>query len=97
LHMAELIRQGAFVIVSLQETAAFSHNEKQVIGGLIINEVLVAKQAEEEEVLEEKRVPFILAIDEFSEFLGEDLLRCLGAVRKYKLSIIVATQDLSTM
>ena len=97
LHVGDLIRQGAFVIASLQETAEFSHDEKQVIGGLLIDEVLTAKQAEEDEILEENRVPFVLGIDEFSEFIGEDLLRCFGGVRKYKLSIIVATQDLSTL
>jgi hypothetical protein len=97
LHVGDLIRRGAFVIASLQETAEFSHDEKQGIGGLLIDEVLTAKQAEEDEVIEEKRVPFVLGIDEFSEFIGEDLLRCFGAVRKYRLSIIVASQDLSTL
>ena len=96
LSMLDIIRDGGHVLASLQELRDFSHDEKQVIGGLLIDEVLCAKQAEEE-LTEEQRVPFILGIDEFGEFLGEDLLRAFGAVRKYKLSIIVASQDLSTL
>src|ERR1043165_8230698 len=52
LSMLDLVRSGAFVLVSLQETRGFSHDEKQIIGGLLLDELLIAKQAEEDQVVE---------------------------------------------
>src|SRR5205085_12233329 len=77
------------------ESPDLSFDEKVVIGGILIDDVLTAKIAEEN-LPEDQRVPFVLGIDESGEFLGEDLQRALGAVRKYKLSIVLAAQDLST-
>src|SRR5205085_1419345 len=95
INMADIIRSRSFIIVNLAETPYLSFDHKVTLGGLLIDEVFTAKIAEEC-VPEHQRVPFTMVIDESGEFLGEDLQRGLGAVRKYKLSLVLAAQDLST-
>lgn len=95
INIPEIIARGEFLIVNVKQSKYFSHEEKVVIGGLLIDEVLIAKEAEEE-LPEDERVEFSLVIDEVGEFLGEDLKRALGASRKYKNPLILCAQDLST-
>src|SRR5262249_17254476 len=92
----DVIRKGEFVIVNLAEAPDLSFDEKVIIGGLLIDDVLTAKVAEEN-VPPSQRKPFLMAIDESGEFLGEDLQRALGAVRKYKLIMLLAAQTLATL
>lgn len=95
IDIPEIIARREFLIVNVKQSKYFSHEEKVVIGGLLIDEVLIAKEAEEE-LPEDERVEFSLVIDEVGEFLGEDLKRALGASRKYKNPLILCGQDLST-
>lgn len=95
IDIPRIIANRDFLIVNVKQTNYFSHDEKVNIGGLLIDEVLVAKEAEEE-LPEDERVEFALVIDEVGEFLGDDLKRALGASRKYKNPLILCGQDLST-
>lgn len=96
IDVGKIIRDGDFLIAALGQTPTWSHDAKVTFGGLLIDEVLLAKEAEED-LPPHSRKPFSLVIDESGEFLGEDLQRALGTHRKYKLKIILAAQDLSTL
>lgn len=96
IDVGKIIRDGDFLIAALGQRPAWSHDAKVTFGGLLIDEVLLAKEAEED-LPPHSRKPFSLVIDESGEFLGEDLQRALGTHRKYKLKIILAAQDLSTL
>ncbi|GEM_PF-6926200 len=96
IDVGKIIRDGEFLIAALGQTPAWSHDAKVTFGGLLIDEVLLAKEADED-LPPHSRKPFSLVIDESGEFLGEDLQRALGTHRKYKLKIILAAQDLSTL
>jgi hypothetical protein len=87
-----IVRNRDILLVNLRETEFFSREQKSAVGQLIIHEVLTAIANTDRR----HREPFNLVIDEAGEFLCEDLKRALGAVRKYKLSITLAGQDLST-
>src|SRR5205823_5451374 len=87
-----IVQGGEILLVNLRETDYFSADQGHAIGGLFTHEILttVARTPRE------KRKDFALVIDEVGEYIGEDLLRALGTVRKYKLKLILAGQDLST-
>lgn len=94
--MREIIQKQEFVIARLGQTLDFSHDQKITVGGLLIDEVLNVREAEEG-LPPEQRLPFTLILDESGEFLGEDLQRALKATRKYGLSIILAGQNLNSL
>jgi hypothetical protein len=87
-----IVRSKGILLVNLRETDYFSREQKSAVGKLFIHEVLTAIA----NTPRPQRQPFNLVIDEAGEFLCEDVKRALGAVRKYKLSITLAGQDLST-
>lgn len=92
MDFARIVRNREILIVNLRETDYFSTDHKNAIGGLIVHEILTAVA----NLPRGERQPFSLVIDEAAELLGGDLQRALGAVRKYKLSICLAAQDLSS-
>jgi hypothetical protein len=87
-----IMQRGEVILLNLRETDYFSADQKSAIGGLFIHEVLTTAA----NTPRADRRPFTLLVDEVGEFIGEDLMRALGAVRKYKLSLVLAGQDLST-
>ena len=92
LDFAGIVERGEVLLVNLRETDYFSADQGNAIGGLFVHEVLTTMAR----VPRERRKAFKLIIDEVGEFLGGDLLKALGTVRKYKLSLILAGQDKTT-
>lgn len=96
IDVRQIIAEGGFLIVNMGQTPTWSHDDKVVLGGLFIDEVLMAKEADGE-VVPSRRPPFVLVVDEVGEYLGEDLQRSFGTHRKYVVPVIVGTQDSTTM
>lgn len=87
-----IIQNGEILLVNLRETDYFSADQRRALGGLFIHEILTNAQNENRE----NRKPFHLIIDEAADFIGDDVQMALGVMRKFKLSICLAAQDLSS-
>lgn len=92
-----VIRRGESIIASFPKSRHLSHAQKVTIIGLLIDEVLYAKEAEEREMPEHLRQEHVLIVDEAGEVMGEDLKLAFGAVRKYKMPIVVGAQNLDKL
>lgn len=87
-----IIQNGEILLINLRETDYFSADQRLALGGLFINELLTTAQNEERET----RKPFHLIIDEAADFIGEDIQHALGVMRKFRLSMCLAAQNLES-
>ena len=87
----EVIAKRKIVIVNLK-TDAVHRDHTKPIAGFIIRELMNIAQS----TPEEQRVPHNLMIDEAGEYLGEDFKDILEECRKYKLSLCVGGQTMSS-
>lgn len=92
IDLFDIVQKGHILLVNLRKTPYFSHDQKIALGTLLRREIVTTLEITPREM----RKPFSLVMDEAGEFIGEDLQRDLGAVRKYGLSIVLAAQDLSS-
>lgn len=65
-----------------------------LLGSLLMAKIQMAAFSRSD-ILEKKRVPFYLYIDEFQNFAGESFAIVLSEARKYGLSLIMAHQTLA--
>lgn len=93
----EVIRQSHFQIINLRKSDAFSRKQRSIVGGLHLNFLIHAAENLGEELALEDRVPHVLIIDEAENFIGEDLRMGFAELRKFKLCVVVAFQDLSCL
>jgi hypothetical protein len=89
----KLLASGGILLVNLRRTRSFSVDQANAIGGMFINEIIAAAQIAERA----DRRSFYLVIDEASRFIGQDLIDALAQCRKWKLSLCMAVQDLSSL
>lgn len=94
INILKIIRDREFVLVSIPRSSFVSQDEKVTLIGLLVDQVLSAKQAEERQLPESLRERFTLGIDECGEVLGEDLKLTLGAARKFRMPVVLAAQNL---
>jgi len=87
--------EGKIVLVNLACTK-LSEEEQRMLGVMIVDKVVQAAKSRSD-ILEEKRRPFYFVIDEFGEFVCEDIARALQALRKFKVSMILAHQELEQL
>lgn len=87
-----IVRGRHILLVNLRESDYFSADQANALGGLFIHQILSTAATTDRE----RRTPFYLLIDEAARFLGDDLQRALGECRKFKLSVVLAAQDLSS-
>ena len=92
IDVRRIIQSRHILLVNLRETDYFSADQANALGGLFIHQVLSTAATTERDL----RTPFYLLIDEAARFVGDDLQRALGECRKYKLSVVLAAQDLSS-
>jgi len=90
-----IVGRGEFLLIDLKENAHFSHDEKVTLGGFLLVDVLAAKEAEED-LPEDERREYLVAIDEAGELLGDDLKRWLRSTRKYRCPIVLGGQGLES-
>lgn len=67
-----------------------------LLGGLIIGAFQHATMARAE-VLPEARTPFTMIVDEIGSFTSDFFLQMLAEARKYKVSLVLATQSLAAL
>lgn len=90
-----VIERGEFLFVKLRHSRFLSKDEKFTIGGMLLLDALGVKEAEEDRP-EDERTEWMFIVDEVGELLNESLKTALGANRKWKASLILGGQDLST-
>jgi hypothetical protein len=67
-----------------------------LLGSLLLSKIQMAAFSRTD-VLPEQRVPFYLYIDEFQNFATRSFIDILSEARKYKLSLILANQNLAQL
>ncbi len=92
-NVREIILKREMQLWNLRPTEYFGHDAKRTFGQLIIHHVLQTMMA----LPRDMRVRHLLVIDEAGEFINEELLWGLGALRKTGLAICLAFQDLSSL
>jgi len=92
INFREAMDQGKIILVNLACTK-LSEEEQRMLGVMIVDKIVQAAMSRVD-IPEEKRRPFFFVIDEFGDFVCEDIARALQALRKFKVSMILAHQEL---
>lgn len=93
LDLADVIRNMTAVLVDLSENDDLGRGQSNVIGGMLISALInTARKTPEEE-----RVDHYLIIDEAENYIGEDLRMAFSEMRKFRLPVCIAFQDLSCL
>ena len=95
INFREAMDQGKIILVNLACTK-LSEEEQRMLGVMIVDKVIQAAKSRSD-IPEEKRRPFYFVIDEFGDFVCEDVARGLQALRKFKVSMILAHQELEQL
>ena len=93
----DIILNRGIQLVNVAKSDAFSREQANAIGGLVVSGIISAAQQTAGSTSKADCVPHFLIIDEAENFIGENLLAAIGEMRKFKLSLCFATQDLSRM
>lgn len=96
LNFRKMIDQGSILLVNLSEQETLSSDQVDLIGILFVNELIAAGKSRHD-IPEDKRRPFYLYIDEFSQFVTRDIARALAEMRKFGLHLILAHQNLGQL
>lgn len=96
LNVAAAVARGEFLVVGIGQSGSVSYDRSVALGGLLMDAVLEAKEAEEE-LPPHLRKRCTLIVDEVSDYLGEDLCWALRNDRKFELRIVVGSQNVSSL
>ncbi len=91
--IGRVMAQDGIVLCSLGETENVSADQTDALGGILIAQAIQAART----LPREGRNQFHLVVDEAERFLGDDLRRGFGELRKMKLSLCLGVQDLSCL
>ena len=95
----EMIRERKIVLVDLgREPSAgkskgLSRSQGNVIGGMLLNLLIAAAR----DTAEEERTEHYLIVDEAENYVGEDLRMAFPEMRKYRLPVVIAFQNLASL
>lgn len=92
LDFARLMNEGKIVLARLSHGAMGEENA-HLLGTLLVSrfhQVALSRQG----IAEEQRRPFYVYIDEFQNFVTPTMAQILSGARKYRLSLILAHQEL---
>jgi len=95
INFREAMDEGKIILVNLACTH-LSQEEQRMLGVMIVDKIVQAAMSRAD-IPEEKRRPFFFVIDEFGDFVCEDIARALQALRKFKVSMILAHQELQQL
>jgi len=95
INFREAMDQGKVILVNLACTK-LSEEEQKMLGVMVVDKVVQAAKSRSD-IPEKKRRPFYFVIDEFGDFVCEDVARGLQALRKFKVSMILAHQELEQL
>lgn len=95
LNLREAMDQGKIVIVNLGSSSFLDRESARVFASLLLNEFFeVAMLRANEAPAGQKPRPFALYLDEFQEYITEDIAAMLDQVRKGGLHMVLAHQHL---
>ncbi len=86
----DIINNKKIIFVRLSKGKISELNAK-LLGMLVTNKITLATFAREN-IPENERVPFYLYIDEFQNFVTDEMKTVLSEARKYRLNLIIAHQ-----
>jgi len=89
----EVLAGRKILLINLSRQGVISDNEQQMLGTLIVNELLTAAFSRPKG----SRPQYYLAIDEFQHFVTKDICEILDGGRKFGLHLILAHQLLNQL
>ncbi len=92
LNFRKLMDEKKWVIINISK-GVLSENS-HLLGSLFISKIK-SEALSRADIPESRRVPFHLVVDEFQNFMGYNFEEILSEARKYKLSLILAHQNLA--
>lgn len=90
INFRQIMDEGKILLVKLSKGRIGDFN-MSLLGMIIVSKLLISA-LEREDIVESKRRPFYLYIDEFQNFLTDGVHQILSEARKYKLSLTLAHQ-----
>jgi len=93
IDFAEVLHEQKIVLVNLAQQNTIDQDYQQMLGTLLVNELLTAAFARPKQA----RKPFFLFIDEFQHFVTKDICEILDGGRKFGLHLILAHQHLNQL
>ena len=97
INVREIMDEGKILLVNLSAKGGFSHNNARLFGALLVNEFFQEAKRREGDEWGNTPKPFYLYIDEFQEFVSDDIAHILDQTRKFGLHLILAHQRLGHM
>ena len=97
INVREIMDEGKILLVNLSARGGFSHNNARLFGALLVNEFFQEAKRREKDIWGSDPRPFYLYIDEFQEFVSDDIAYILDQTRKFGLHLILAHQRLGHM
>lgn len=95
INFRKAMDEGKIILVNLASTH-ISQKVQKMLGIMVVDKVVQAAKSRSD-IPEKKRRPFYFVIDEFGDFVCEDVARGLQALRKFKVSMILAHQELEQL
>ena len=97
IDMRAAVLGSHYQLINLQKTGDFSRKHRTILGGILINFLIHEAETIADEREEEDRVPHVLIIDEAENFIGEDIRMGFAELRKFRLGLCLAFQDLGCL
>ena len=89
----ELIRERKIVLINLSPKGIINTDIAATLGGLFVNEILERARNMPPDLVK----PTVLCMDEFQNWVGNDLLSAIPEVRQRGIELILAHQSLSQL
>lgn len=93
----QIILGSEIQLCDLRQTDTISRPQMNVLGGIIANLMMGQAQTLAEELPFDQRVPHFLIIDEAENFVGEDIRMGFAELRKYRMPLCLAFQDINCL
>lgn len=93
LDFPAILNDRKILLVNLARQNTISEDYQQMLGTLLINELLTAAFAR----AQGQRAPFYVVIDEFAQFVTKDICEILDGGRKFGLHLVLAHQHLNQL
>lgn len=95
INFREAMDQGKIILCNLASNK-LSQEEQRMLGVVIVDKIVQAAKSRVD-IPERKRRPFYFYLDEFGQFVSEDIARALQELRKFKVFLILAHQELEQL
>jgi len=93
-NLRDVIDNQKIILIKLEKGQL--KDSADLLGSLLLSKIHMAAFSRTD-IAPEKRMPFYLYIDEFQDFATESFIQILSGARKYRLSLILAHQNLAQL